>query len=175
MGKYKYRMCSGLAMAPEKDMRMLARMSRKGWHFAGMKGVFEYKFEKGEPHNYQYALNMEMETTPEMLELYEKSGWKPIVAVPGAQIFRAEEGTAPIFSDASSEIEMLSANRKWCGKWAFVCGLLLIGFFVLGSVPGIPLIRMAAQMLGLVCMVGFVFTFLPVLGYSRSIYKKKRR
>ncbi len=174
MGEYKYRMCSGLAMSADKDMKMLAKMSGKGWHLKRMKGVFWYQLEKGEPGNYQYALNMEMEITPEMMELYEKSGWTPVIAEPGAQIFRAEAGTAPIFSDTVSEIEMLSKNRKWCAKGAVLFGILLLIFFWLGNVSEIEAVRFAAIVLTLLGMVGFVFTFLPVLGYSLSIYKKKR-
>lgn len=34
-----YKMSGGLAMTPERDMKLLKDMSKKGWHLAGMKGI----------------------------------------------------------------------------------------------------------------------------------------
>ena len=54
----KYRCSMGFAIAPLKDMKMLEKMSRKGWHLEGMSGIL-YRLEKGECHEYIYDYNME--------------------------------------------------------------------------------------------------------------------
>ena len=48
----------GFAIAPLKDMKMLEKMSRQGWHLEGMSGIL-YRLEKGECHEYIYDYNME--------------------------------------------------------------------------------------------------------------------
>jgi len=119
MAKYKYRMGYGLAISPEKDMQMFAKMSAKGWHLTENQG-FLYRFEQGEPHEYIYELNMDMETEEDMYSLYEESGWTPVIKEKGMHIFRAEKGTPPIFSDSESKVELLEKER-----WIF-------GFYALG-------------------------------------------
>lgn len=167
----KYRLCSGFAMAPEKDMKMLQSMSKKGWHLKGMKGMFLYEFEKGEPHEYQYALNLEMDVNEEMLSMYKASGWTPIVAATGAQIYRAEVGTTPIFSDKVSELEMLESNRGFCGKWAVVFALFLVAALLLANVMQ----NIVFDIIVLPIMVAFIFTFMPFVGFQISIAKLKKK
>ena len=167
----KYRMCSGLAIAPNRDLNMLQQMSRKGWHLAAMAGLgFCYRLEEGEAHSYQYALSMEPAVNAEMLSLYKASGWTPVVACNGYQIFRAEPGTAPIFSDTDSEIEVLRKNRKTAGVGSLLFGAvlaLLLGLiiFVQWNVPFAILLFIAWGLFG--------FFFFPFVGFSVSLQRKK--
>jgi hypothetical protein len=166
----KYRMCGGFAMTPKRDMKMLSKMSKKGWHLSKMQGIF-YCFEKGEPHDYNYSLNLEISTTPEMLSFYEASGWTPIVVENGHQIFRAESGTAPIFSDAESEIEVLNKNRHWSGKYALLFAALITICVILSSL----IESIIFAILSLIVFVLFIFTFLPYIGFTFSLYKLKHK
>lgn len=169
----KYRISTGLAMAPDKDMSMLKDMSRKGWHVTGLSGLF-YRFEEGRPQEYDYALNMEPSIGPDMLSFYEASGWTPVVARDGYQIFRAEAGAAPIFSDADSEMEILRSNRRQSGKWALIFMALLAGclwmYHWTDSSFGIGLFSGA----GLVLTGFLIFTLFPFIGYTRTLRKKQR-
>jgi len=166
----KYRMCSGLAMAPEHDMKLLKEMSRKGWHLTSLKGIF-YRFEEGEIAEYEYALNMEMESDHDMLAYYEASGWKPVVIGPGYQIFRAEKGTVPIFSDRESEVDVLERNQKKIGKWAGYFGVLIAAWLFVTNRMDLGPAGVIVMMILIVC---FVFTFLPFVGYSRSLKKLQK-
>lgn len=167
----KYRMCSGLAMAPEHDMKVLKEMSRKGWHLTTLKGLF-YRFEEGEAADYEYALNMEMEPDQDMLAYYEASGWKPVVIGPGYQIFRAEKGTVPIFSDKDSEVDVLERNQKKIGKWAVFFGVLIAAWLFLTNAVDIGPAGVIVMMILIVC---FVFTLFPFIGYSRSLKKLQKK
>ena len=111
MAKYKYRMGNGLAISPEKDMRMFAEMSAKGWHLEENQGVL-FRFAQGEPHRYIYALNMDEDTDETMYETYAQCGWTAVIKEKGMHIFRAEEGTPPIFSDTASKIEILEKRKR---------------------------------------------------------------
>lgn len=166
----KYRMCGGFAMTPKRDMKMLSEMSKKGWHLSKMRGIF-YCFEKGDPHDYNYSLNLEISTTPEMLYFYEASGWTPIVAENGHQIFRAESGSAPIFSDTDSEIDILNKNRHWSGKYALLFTALITICLILNSL----IESIIFTILGLIVFVLFIFSFLPFIGFTLSLYKLKQK
>jgi len=107
---HKFILGSGIAISPEKDMALFKKMSEQGWHLNGTL-LWWYRFHQGEPTDYDYASNMELKVTKEMLSIYKDSGWMPIIAVDGFQIFRAKAGTTPIFSDRDSEIEALEETR----------------------------------------------------------------
>lgn len=166
----KYRLSGGLAMAPESDMALLKKMSRQGWHVTGMRGI-SYRFEKGVPHDYDYSLNLEKRINPEMMSIFEASGWTPVVAVNGFQIFRAEAGSPPIFSDVESEIELLAKNRQLYGK----CSLVLLSALIICIITAkwMEWNLFIFTGVGLVLVVCFIFTFFPFIGFSRSLHKKK--
>lgn len=167
----KYKMSGGLAMTPERDMKLLKDMSKKGWHLVGMNGIF-YRFEEGKSCDYDYALNTEIKIDKDMLSFYEASGWSPVVIAPGYQIFRAKAGNAPIFSDIDSEEEVLQRNQKRSGKWASVFGILLVIWFIVTSVIDLGFVTVMVMMALMVC---FVFAFLPFIGFSRSLKKLSKK
>lgn len=167
----KYKICGGLAMMPEHDMKLLKNMSKKGWHLVGMNGIL-YRFEEGKSYDYDYALNFEMEFDKDMLSIYEASGWNPVVVRTGYQIFRANAGTIPIFSDYDSEEEVLQRNQKMCGKWASIFVILLVIWSIITNVIDLGFI--IELMVMIVLIICFVFTFLPFLGYCRSLMKLRK-
>ncbi len=170
MAKYKYRMGYGLAISPEKDMQMFAKMSAKGWHLTDLGGML-YRFEQGEPHEYIYELNMDMETDEDMYSLYEESGWTPVIKEKGMHIFRAEKGTAPIFSDTESKVELMEKERRLFGFYALGWGIALAVVIVLAclfesKLWAIPLV---------IFWVQFVFGFFPFVGLCRQIRKEREK
>lgn len=167
----KYRICGGLAITPEKDIKMLGEMSKKGWHLSNMCcGIF-YRFEKGHPQDYTYSLNLEKSTTREMLSFYEASGWTPVVVGNGYQIFRAAAGAVPIFSDKESEMEILYKSRQQSGKSALLFAAVIIFCLILN----VLIESMAFILLALAAFVFFIFSFLPFIGFSFSLYKIKQK
>lgn len=170
----KYRVSNGLAVMPDSDMKMLHKMSLKGWHVTGMSGI-HYRFEQGEPHSYIYNLNMEKEADEEMLALYKASGWEPLIIGTGLQIFRAEEGTTPIFSDAQSKIEVLEDRRKFYGKATIIIAILLIAAFLATLFfEGATWLEITLLIALFLCWMVFVSAVLPFIGLCLSIRKLKR-
>lgn len=165
-----YRICNGLALFPEHDMKLLQRMSEKGWHLKDMSGIL-YRFEQVEAHDYIYNLNLENDTGEDMFALFEQSGWTAVIKGPGYQIFRAEKGTTPIFSDVESKLDMLTRNRKSFGIAAAIFAILLLastGLLVAFDSIWILLLLFVAW-------IGFVFTLLPFIGLSVSISRLSKQ
>ena len=170
----KYRLCGGLAIMPEHDMAMLADMSAQGWHLSGFSCCILYRFEAGEPHAYDYAVDFQRDFSAEAQELYRIGGWQPVALGPSWQILRAEAGTVPLYTDDDAQAETLSASRKGSGRAALFCALATALFFALqawlsaqGNEPG-------AWSCLAVCVVfaaGFVLYFLPFVGYTRALRK----
>ena len=167
----KYRFCSGLAIFPEHDMKMLSRMSSLGWHLKSFSGLL-YTFEKGKPINYIYSINLENAVDDNMLSLYRESGWEPVIAQNGYQIFRAPYGTSPIFSDTESEIQVLEENRKKFGKASFVSFLAVILCLILSFLDFIPFIVL--MLFYVTAWACFVFAFFPFVGLCFKIRKLKK-
>lgn len=165
----KYRMCGGLAMMPEHEVKLLEKMSAQGWHVGALQGALLYRFEQGEPHDYAYAIGLEHSFAPEVEELYGAAGWTSVVKGPGWQILRAEAGATPLFTDTESKLEALAASRSQMGKWA----LVYAAAFVLGLIwmlldrSGVATVVLIFSVAGLVC-TGF-----PCIGYTLSIRKTR--
>lgn len=170
MAKYKYRMGNGLAISPEKDMRMFAEMSAKGWHLEESSGLC-FRFAKGEPHRYIYALNMDEDTDETMYETYAQCGWTPVIKEKGMHIFRAEEGTPPIFSDKESKLEILEKQRRKLGIYALVWSIITVLLLIIGDMTQ----SMLLQILSLIGLMHVIFGAFPFLGLCRQIREGRRK
>lgn len=178
----KYILGNGIAISPKKDMLLFKNMSKQGWHISGTM-LSWYRFDKGEPADYDYASNMESKVTKDMLSLYEESGWLPIVACDGLQIFRAAEGETPIFSDLESEVEALEEVKRRMLKAVFFWGLSFIAIELLSWIifsTRYDTRRLMWTMwvllsaLGLFCFIPFLFNTVSLFGISRILRKKKQ-
>lgn len=166
--KYKYRLCSGLALAADYDMRMLQKMSQKGWHLAKLKSIV-YCFEKGESCHYDYSVSFESRVSAPMLELYEAAGWTPIVIGCGYQIYRATHGTTPIYTDTESQVDLYESNCMLMRKSSIINGLIVFALLVAAVVTDWNFILFIA----IIPWTLFIFHFLPYLGYRRTLKKLK--
>lgn len=170
-------------MMPRRDMKLLKDMGNKGWHVTSLRGGMFYRFEEGQPHDYDFALNHEMKVDADMLSFYEANGWTPIIVMEGfqmasgIQIFRAEAGTPPIFSDTASERHTLEMARKRTGRGALVFLVLIVAAIVVAVLTGLKTIAALVVFVIVLCLIwtGLVFTVLPYIGYSVSLSKLKTR
>ncbi len=170
----KYRMCGGLAMMSGHDIGMLANMSAQGWHVSGLTCGFLYRFEQGSPHAYDYAVDFQRDFTPEAQEIFRMGGWQPVLVAPGWQILRAESGTVPLYTNDESKEETLSRSRASMGKTALVCFVAALLFAALESwfsAQGNELGSSAFLILLVAAAAGFVCSFMPFLGYTRTLRK----
>lgn len=174
--KHKYIVGSGIAISPEKDMALFKKMSNQGWHMNGTT-MWWYRFEKGEPTDYDYAANMEAKVTKDMLSIYEGSGWFPIVACNGFQIFRAAAGATPIFSDVESEIESLEEIRRNTVKGAVIWGLPLIltGLAIFMFADTWSLVGVILTLLFAYCLFPFVANALSFFSIGKMIRRKRKQ
>lgn len=170
MAKYKYRMGNGLAISPEKDMQMFAEMSAKGWHLEENSGLC-FRFAKGEPHRYIYALNMDEDTDETMYETYAQCGWTPVIKEKGMHIFRAEEGTPPIFSDAESKCEVLEKERKKFGIYAAVWGIITVILLIAAGI----LTNWLLMIFALMCLTNTIFALFAFWALRRQIREERRK
>ena len=174
MAKTTYRMCGGLAIMPGRDMAMLKRMSAKGWHVTGINGALLYRFERGEPCDYDYAVDYQRDFSEEARELYGLGGWQVVAAGPGWQIVRAEAGAVPLYTDDEAKEETLAASRKGLGWAALACGAaaaLLLALEARFSARGDELLSLACLVACIAFAAGFVLSFLPFVGYTRALRK----
>lgn len=170
MAKYKYRMGNGLAISPEKDMQMFAEMSAKGWHLEESSGLC-FRFAKGEPHRYIYALNMDEDTDETMYETYAQCGWTAVIKDKGLHIFRAEEGTPPIFSDAESKCEVLEKERRKFGIYAIVWGIITVILLIAAEM----LTSWILMIFTLMCLTNTIFALFPFCALRRQIREERRK
>lgn len=173
----RYRLCGGLAIMPEHDMAMLADMSARGWHLSGFSCGILYRFEAGEPHAYDYAVDFQRDFSAEAQELYRIGGWQSVALGPSWQIVRAEAGTVPLYTDDDAQAETIGASRAGLGwrrssaRWRRRCSSRCRrGSPPKATCPG----SWACLAACAVFAAGFVFSFFPFVGYTRSLRKMRR-
>ena len=144
----------------DKEEQFLTDMSKKGWHFSHIAGLFFYVFVKGEQTAYSYKLDFQSEAKiPDRqgyLAMYADCGWEHIYRFGFArgkwEYFRKEsqrDGSAELFTDNESLIEMLSRIRRF---YLFL-GIVLIG---MNAGSAMNMIRHAA-------LDGFGVTYVAVI------------
>ena len=118
---------------------------------------------------------MEATVTKDMLSIYEGSGWLPVVACNGFQIFRAVAGATPIFSDVESEIESLEEIRRNMVKGAVIWGsaVILTGLAVFVFTDTENLLWVALTVLFMFCLFPFVANILSYFGIGKMLRKKR--
>jgi len=112
-----------------KEVQWLKTMSAKGWHLKRVVFLF-YEFERGEPHDYEYALDFRIESRTDMQEyraIIEDSGWQYVGHMGGWQYFRIE-------ADKAAGAKIYSDTESLKGKYWRVLGIV--------SVSGLPLFVM---------------------------------
>jgi len=104
-----------------KEEQWLKTMSAKGWHLCRV-GLMNYEFEKGEPRDYEYALDFRLEVRcdlQEYLGLIEDSGWEHLGNMGGWQYFR-------IYADRAELAPIYSDKESLAGKYKRVLTVLCI-------------------------------------------------
>ncbi len=102
-----------------EEARWLKSMSADGWHLKNV-GFLIYEFEKGEPHDYEYALDFRIEVRTDMQEyrgLIEDSGWHYLTHMGGWQYFRID-------ANKTAGAEIYSDTKSLMGKYWRVLGIL---------------------------------------------------
>ena len=145
----KYLPCMGVALMSSYDVERLKRLSRQGWHVTGMAArAMLYRLERGEPHPYDYCAVVGKRPSHELLELYEESGWEPVVVEDTFQVLRSDDEAAPPpYTDEATRDEAILENRHRYGSFAALCLLVAIAI--------LPILATMAPSLGspLACLV----------------------
>lgn len=124
-----------------------------------------------------YAVDFQRDFSAEAQELYRIGGWQSVAMGSSWQIVRAEAGTVPLYTDDDAQAETIGASRTGLGWAALVCALAAALLFALqarlsvqGNVPG----SWACLAACAVFAAGFVFSFFPFVGYTRSLRNMRR-
>jgi len=123
-----------LVWQEERESRWLKSMSAQGWHLKQVV-VFLYRFEKGEPRDYEYSLDFITGAKADLQEyrgLVEDTGWQYIDNMSGWQYFRIDADKA---ESAEIYTDMDSLKAKYRRVLVFLClsGFPLTWMFVTGS------------------------------------------
>lgn len=133
MKETKFITSGGLAFFEAKDMEKLHKYSLKGWHVKAF-NFMGYTLEKGEKVNYTYSIdyqtlnNIERE---EYFNYFELADWNHITSTGNIHLFRAENGTPPIYTDQETTIEKYENLRNSITKFTIPFVVMTILFWIL--------------------------------------------
>jgi len=178
MKNTKYMGSGGLAFTEQGDMRRLSKYARRGWLLESF-APFGYKLRKSEPQNIVYSVDFHMNVDEEYYSIFESAGWTYVCSAGnGFHIFRAEAGTAPIYSDKGTLIDKYEREKKVMGKAALPVLIALIIFIVArvlslnGWLPEI--VGIFSLCLGIGSLFILIFPGMPYIAYRFKLNKLKK-
>lgn len=173
MASTKYIMSNGLAFFEEKDMGQLRKKALKGWHlkrfrFAG------YELEKGEAEDVIFNIDyrtLQPNEENEYFEMFSYAGWTHVCSSQGMHIFKAKNGTVPIYSDVeSSRDKMVRLAKSLRIAVAIIVGLTVISWLMMTLTSGFVqnISKWAFQ-------TSFVFAIPAIMTYMATYYHKWKK
>ena len=132
MKQTKYVWSGGTAFSESKDMEKLAKYAKKGWILNGF-APFGYQLRKGEPQNIQYSLDYRTDADDDYFAYFETAGWSHVCSEGNdIHVFKAPEGTDPIYTDQVTIIEKYETEKNRMKKVAFPTMVVTLALFLLG-------------------------------------------
>lgn len=178
MKNTKYVTSGGLAFTEKGDMKKLNKYAKKGWLLESF-APFGYKLRKGEPQNFVYSVDFQMNVDEEYYLIFESAGWTYVCSAgDGFHIFRAAAGTAPIYTDTGTLIDKYEREKKVMGTTALPVLIALIVFIlvrIMSSNGWLPeIVGDISLFLGLASLVILVFPGLPYIAYRFKLNKLRQ-
>lgn len=166
------KLSSGLAFAPDKDLKLFSEMAAQGKHLSGF-GAFGHgwAFTDGPKEEAIFALAYEKNPNKEYFDLFSASGWQHVLSAADLHIFKAPPGTTPIHTMIESQRDELMKQRNKFAFYSVVTLLLLIlvmlvfRFWSLNEWVEYAILAIAP--------IPVVYTVMPLAGYEVRLRKLK--
>jgi len=177
MKNTKYVMMGGYAFSEDSDMKKLKKFAKDGWVIDGVSlPILSYRLKKGEPQNLDFAIDYQSEVDDDYFLLFESAGWKHEATI-GDEIhlFSAPEGTKPIYSDKTSEIDRLKTiGDKF--KYPSLYSLILLAVMMVVNIftPQDGMLHYGVTISTILVVIALIFTGMPYIGYQYRLRKLER-
>lgn len=178
MEETKFIFSGGLAFSEERDMMKLSAYAKKGWALESF-APLGYKLRRSDPQNIIYSIDYQKGADDEYFEFFEAAEWKHVCSIGNEiHVFSAPEGTKPIYSDKSTEIEKYEREKKQMGKSALAFLIFTVLFILLKVMSLTGWLPRAAGIisliLGIVSLIILVFSGLPYLAYQYRLSQLRK-
>jgi len=183
MGKYKYRLGSGLAFSEEKDIKMCETFASKGYKLVSVNSFGFYKFERSQPEEVSFAVDyidkyLKNEELAEYIQIFESGGWNHVCSLGGLHYFKAERDTVSIYTDDITKLHKLEILYKSSVQSTLIGIVITVVCFVFPII--LPLYPNFYQQILITTFrgggVGFSITMgASIITTSRRIAKHKKR
>lgn len=163
----KYILSWGLAFFEEQDMKRLRGKSLQGWHLKKI-SFFGYCLQEGEPADVIYTIDYHLlkeDDREEYLDMFKMGGWNHVCSEHNMHIFKAIEGTKPVYSDADTKKEKYNRLSSSWGI-ANIVLLALFTFFLLLKLKAggtLQTIGITGFSITLVLFVPCLITYIAIL------------
>ena len=152
--------------------------TKKGW-FLYKFGFLGYKLEKGKPQDIQYSLDYTNEADEEYYSYFEAAGWLHVCSIGNKiHIFSAPEGTKPIYTDKTTNIEKYENQYSQMEKVALPSLILFILSFSLSMLAKYSYIPRTLGNISIILMfislVATIFSGLPCISYYFKVKRLKK-
>lgn len=177
MKNTKYVMMGGFAFSENSDMEKLKRFAKEGWIIDGVSlPILSYRLKKGKPQNLDFAVDYQSGVDEDYFSLFESAGWRHEATIGDEiHIFSAPEGTKPIYTDKTSEIDKLKTiGDKF--KYPSMYSMILLAIMIVINIfaPQEGMLHYGIIGITILVITASIFTGMPYIGYQYRLKNIKR-
>lgn len=160
----------GLSFSEYSDLRELEKQASKGWHLDKIVGAgLFFKLVKGPSEKVIYAIDYQNKPDKDYYAIFKEAKWD-LVTSSGNQIhiFKAPEGTKPIYTNETSEKDKYKDVAKASGKLA-VLGLTLLVLSIIAILFSLTYMKnlfIPSLIITIVSIFVFIFGFMPYVSFN---------
>lgn len=140
MAHNKYITSGGLGFSEDRDMEKLRKNALKGWHLKRFR-FNGYELEKGNPEDVIFNVDfrlLDSDEEGEYFDMFSQAGWEHVCSDAGFHIFKAKNGTEPIYSDKESirdKVDRMAYPVK--SIFTYCIGLIVILVLIMAFTSGV--------------------------------------
>lgn len=174
--KNKYVLNNGFASSEEEDMKKLSKYAKEGWILEKVSGILFYKLKKDKPQNIVYTLDYQNDADEDYFSIMKEAGWNQVYSKGDTHIFSANEGTKPIYSDTTTEIDKYKGANELMKKgtvMTLIIGVVL-SLLMLISIKFSKIIFIPLFVIAILDMIAFICCCIPYMSYRGRMEELKK-
>lgn len=167
------RLNSGLAINPERELRLFRTMAAKGEHLIGTSYAGHgWEFEPGEKEDVIFDMVNEADADDDFFAMCKEGGWTHVISLADTHIFKAQPGTVALHTDDGLKVEALESRRNAFAKASAVSIVIFIAVFLL--IENVDWYRIIEVLLGVSAVFVLVYSVIPLIGYQIKLVRARK-
>lgn len=167
------RLSTGLAINPQRELRLFRKMALQGEHLTGTSYAGHgWEFTPGEKEDAIFDMTTEHDANEDFFTMCQQAGWNHVLTVGDTHIFKAAPGTVGLHTEDELTSEVLEKQRNSFAKTSVITAVIFAAVVVL--IANVDWPNFLEVALCVITMIPLVYSVVPLIGYQTKVMKARR-